>query len=58
MFVTEMRTARLINILKIAFDYKLFINNLVDTRDEVPQTLETASISTTKKIIGFFVLFY
>ena len=53
-----MRTARLINILKIALDYKLFINNLVDTRDEVPQTLETASISTTKKIIGFFVLFY
>ena len=36
MFVTEMRTARLINILKITFEYKLFIKFLVVTRDDVP----------------------
>ena len=49
MFVSAIRTARLMNILKIAFEYKFFMNDLVATCDEIVKTVGAASISALKK---------
>ena len=42
MFVSAISTARLMNILKIAFEYKFFMNDLVATCDEIVKTVGAA----------------